>query len=515
MRKLLFTFVLVVFVFTSNVTNVQALFRVNEDTKTTQYVDGVRHQEIVGTINLNGTESLQKINYLGVDPSKTDKAIVTGDNYMNHGWGKGDLQTIINNVNTSYDNYEVVGGVNGDFFGANGIPIEAFIRDFSVISAGLGNNRTVLGFKDSGEVVFTRPCFDGYELVVYNSDDEIKDTVKVDYINSQPLTPTDLVVYFDNYVGAISSAYNKVILNAYETHRDDYGATYYGRGNLVSQTTDDIASIQAQSMVIVGNEFNNNELITEDDYAIVQKSLCGVWDDVRFAISGWEILVTDGVATEVFTEGAGPTYRHPRTAVGIKEDGTVFFVTVDGRDYANGFNGMTAYELSELMLYFGAVDAFNLDGGGSTTMMLKNETGGYDVMNTPSDGSLRPVTNGIFIVTGSHIPQKNAIFPDDRIELALPEEIYIGRDGLIEFPNVEHGVGYQLLINEEEIEIDTNQYQLPKEVNTYEIQIKVLGDGIIYKDSEYTEVITFFIYPEDINKIIEFFRNHTQEEASN
>ena len=109
-----------------NVTHVEGYFRVNDDTKTTQYVEGVRHQEIIGTINYDGVESLQKINYLGANPTtKSDLNIVTSDNYLSHDWGKGTLTELAGNIHGRYDNYTVVGGVNGDFFGTNGIPIEA------------------------------------------------------------------------------------------------------------------------------------------------------------------------------------------------------------------------------------------------------------------------------------------------------------------------------------------------------------------------------------------------------
>lgn len=514
MKKLLIFMVLTFLTFTSLYVEVDAYFRIDDAVKNTQYIDGVRHQEVVGTINFNGTESKQKINYLGVDPTKDDIAIVTGDNYMNHGWGKGDLNTIIDNINTKYDNYEVIGGVNGDFFGANGIPIEAFIRDFSVISAGLGYERTVLGFKDDGEVVFTRPCFDGYELVVYNGDDERKDTVKIDYINEMPSTSFELSVFFDDYESTIINDYNKVIMNALETHHDDYGHTYYGRGELIEQSIENITEVNPLTFVIVGSSFNDNDLITEGDYAIVQKSLCGVWEDVRFAISGWEVLVEDGEAPEVFTAGAGPQYRHPRTAVGIKEDGTVFFVVVDGRDDFNRWVGMTAYEMSELMLYFGAVDAFNLDGGGSSTMVLKDEDGIYNVMNTPSDGHLRPVTNGVFFVKGNHIPRTDAIFPDNRIELDLPKNIMISRDGHIEFDSVDNAVGYEIMVNDVASNVEIPEYKLAYTPGEFEVKIKVLGDGIVYKDSEYTELITFYLYNEDINNIIEFFVNYSKEETT-
>ncbi len=85
---------------------------------------------------------------------------------------------------------------------------------------------------------------------------------------------------------------------------------------------------------------------------------------------------------------------HPRTAVGIDQDGKqLFFVTIDGRQSFS--RGATMVELANLMTELGAEDALNLDGGGSTTMVAPNRSGAVTVRNSPSDGQQRLVPNGI------------------------------------------------------------------------------------------------------------------------
>lgn len=71
--------------------------------------------------------------------------------------------------------------------------------------------------------------------------------------------------------------------------------------------------------------------------------------------------------------------RHPRTAVAKLKDGKFLMITVDGRQPGESV-GMNLYELADYLLSLGAVDAMNLDGGGSTTMFLDGK-----VVNTPSD----------------------------------------------------------------------------------------------------------------------------------
>ena len=70
--------------------------------------------------------------------------------------------------------------------------------------------------------------------------------------------------------------------------------------------------------------------------------------------------------------------RHPRTAVAKLKDGKFLMITVDGRSEQSG--GIGLEDLAKLLLEFGATDAMNLDGGGSTTMFLDGK-----VVNHPSD----------------------------------------------------------------------------------------------------------------------------------
>ena len=72
---------------------------------------------------------------------------------------------------------------------------------------------------------------------------------------------------------------------------------------------------------------------------------------------------------------------NPRTAIGIKSDGTYIFMVSDGRtDESEGFSLL---QLAEFMKYLGAETAYNLDGGGSSTMVFNGS-----VVNTPTGGGI-------------------------------------------------------------------------------------------------------------------------------
>lgn len=92
--------------------------------------------------------------------------------------------------------------------------------------------------------------------------------------------------------------------------------------------------------------------------------------------------------------------RHPRSAVGIKENGRIILITVDGRNDQSA--GMSLEELKKTLLWLGCKTALNLDGGGSTTLWVEGE-GSKGVVNFPSDNKLwdhegeRKVANVLFI----------------------------------------------------------------------------------------------------------------------
>lgn len=116
---------------------------------------------------------------------------------------------------------------------------------------------------------------------------------------------------------------------------------------------------------------------------------------IRHAVTGAPRIVTDGRRDiRLAAESMAPAFsttRHPRTAAGITKDGALLLVTVDGRQKGLS-RGMSLAELADRMIAEGAVEAVNLDGGGSTTCVVH---GG--IVNSPSEGKERPVADALLI----------------------------------------------------------------------------------------------------------------------
>jgi exopolysaccharide biosynthesis protein len=88
---------------------------------------------------------------------------------------------------------------------------------------------------------------------------------------------------------------------------------------------------------------------------------------------------------------------HPRTAIAKLSSGKILLITIDGRQPGEGI-GMALTTLANLLLELGAVEAMNLDGGGSTTMVIHNK-----IVNRPSDQTgERPVSDAILVFPRPH-----------------------------------------------------------------------------------------------------------------
>lgn len=130
--------------------------------------------------------------------------------------------------------------------------------------------------------------------------------------------------------------------------------------------------------------FHLKEVQAENQLKVISPvsgAIAKEWNDLEHIVGGTPLLVKNSNIIKDFA--SEQTYRsflyrkHSRTAIGIRENGDWVFVVVDQRCYGL-LGGISMYELAKLMHSLGCVDALNLDGGGSSTMVV-NE----DVVNNP------------------------------------------------------------------------------------------------------------------------------------
>jgi exopolysaccharide biosynthesis protein len=191
--------------------------------------------------------------------------------------------------------------------------------------------------------------------------------------------------------------------------------------------TSEIAREEGVLAAVNGTFFNMTEGYNVH-YVRVDDSLIAVTDEGEFGIRATGVFTATGEAADILPWGperedagavaaedaivSGPLLiddgedmpldsinfnakRHPRTMVGITGNGHLLLVVVDGRQpgYAEG---MSLFELRALAHNLGCIDALNLDGGGSTTLVISGE-GSNGVVNRPSGKVQRPVPSIVFV----------------------------------------------------------------------------------------------------------------------
>ena len=166
---------------------------------------------------------------------------------------------------------------------------------------------------------------------------------------------------------------------------DNYGAQEKGYVIRNGVLYRDAAAKGREDLVIWAD--GSFSIICEDEVTAQELLEQGAWQVFSFGpglLEGGEITV--GISDEVGRAKAS----NPRTAIGVIEDGHYVFVVSDGR--SDESEGLSLYELAEFLQSLGVQTAYNLDGGGSSTMVYQGE-----LVNRPSGGKERAVTDIVYI----------------------------------------------------------------------------------------------------------------------
>lgn len=141
----------------------------------------------------------------------------------------------------------------------------------------------------------------------------------------------------------------------------------------------------------------------------LQDSIIKAINEVKLGIGGGGLIMKDGEAYTGSAHKVTPNSQDPRTIVAtVKGSNEVLLITIDGR---NKYTGMKHSELVEFLKRYNIKDAMYLDGGGSTTLVSRNEAESkVEVQNKPSNGSQRKVVNGIGIFTTSELGALNKLY---------------------------------------------------------------------------------------------------------
>lgn len=307
-------------------------------------------------------------------------------------------------------------GMNADFFSfATGVPMSNTIVDGKVLTCdterlyGLGFNADGTAFvspmqisvnlSSGGSSLFNIECINKYRqpYILYLYTDEFGD-----YTNAEG---SGINVVFGSVSGGFGLG--QPVTATVESITEDNGSVAIPDGKLLL-SVDSAAPEEVRnriSMLSVGQTVTITASETTGDSRWLSAQY-GTGCLGGTLLLGGELAYEDDIAA-------------PRSAVGIKADGSIIFYTIDGRQQGYSY-GVRKETLARRLLELGCVDAVNLDGGGSTQLAgTLPETTEMVMLNSPSE-SLRACANFIFLRKTNApdgIPYKLLTYPNGEYAL--------------------------------------------------------------------------------------------------
>jgi len=282
----------------------------------------------------------------------------------------------------NYEEHRVVAAINGDFYNtSNGEQIGTQIANGELLK--VTNDWLNVAFDINKLPMIGMQNFSGSII----TNDSIKNISGVNKIRN-----TEELIFYNSFKGTSTSTnqygtevriipIDSWLVN--DTIRCIVDTIIAGVGNM---------SIGNNNAVLSGHgtaaSFLVNNLFKDDTIKIVL-NLSPAYPQLEQLIGGNTWLVKDGISNPDNGD------RHPRTSVGFNQDSTQFFMfVVDGRQPGLSI-GMSYKELGDYMKTYGVYQGLNLDGGGSSTMLVRGA-----IVNSPSDiGGERSVSNSFLLVS--------------------------------------------------------------------------------------------------------------------
>lgn len=273
------------------------------------------------------------------------------------------------------DRTKALAAVNASYFAPNGEILGLLKIDGEIISTS-AVERTVLGILPDATVIM--------DQIDYKGSIDLPDggVVAITGVNHER-GADDLILYTGHY-GSM-------------TGTNAFGSDYLVKDGKIIGIAHGSAAIPTGGFVLSAHGIMEKVMadLKVGDSIKINQTLGEVWDKTVHAIGAGPRLLKDGNMLVTSKAEKFPadisTGRAPRTAVGVTKDGHILLLVVDGRQQLS--IGMTLQELALFMQQLGAVDAMNLDGGGSSEMVV-----GGRIVNKPSGGCERPMGDALLLI---------------------------------------------------------------------------------------------------------------------
>jgi len=323
-------------------------------------------------------------------------------------------------TNAEKQGYNIVAAVNTDFYSQlNGVPLGLVIENGEYKSSPEEEN--ALCIDEEGRVsIVRRP---EVKLKLQNAVVGKLSTTELTHLNKYR---TDTGLYL--YTSAYSTVSTRAVTEGWAV-RFRIASGTLGVNSTVALVVDEIlehtTSVPIGDGYIVltaayasGYEEELTKYAVGDMVLLTSSCTDQTVSKAKWASGGGDILVENGALTDSSRWDKAIAGSNPRTAVGVKADGTVVWLVVEGRRSAYSV-GADLTMLAEQMASLGCTTAMNLDGGGASAMAVRkpgNET--CTVVNAPSDGTPRPT--GAFALLVCRTATENK-----------PERLFLKNDGVM------------------------------------------------------------------------------------
>lgn len=266
----------------------------------------------------------------------------------------GEAFDSLQNISQHAKSSHALAAINANYFKKNGTPLGTLILDGEWVAGPL-YDRVSLGIAKSGRVRVDRVNLAG----ILETNNPACPRIWINNINQPRRTGSRLVAYTRRWGSFVRLPYegNLLAVNA--------------EGEVVGKSGLSI-SIPAGGYVLSDSKDGPTaDLELKDKVKLTWRTAPASWSDVDEAVSGGPLLIKDGkvfvdLKDEAFRTGWTSCHIKARTAAGVTRDHHVLLVTVEGPH--------TLWDLAKFLHSLGAVDALNLDGGGSTAMFVNGET---------------------------------------------------------------------------------------------------------------------------------------------
>jgi len=349
-----------------------------------------------GNIVSNNASGRQESHYLSFTPGGDIRPIVSAGGHV---FGASNINAVIGHAQRQGHN--VLGGVNADFFSfQTGIMEGIYISDGRLRSSHQG--RSAIFFREDGSAFLGDPTLT-FTLTNEGGSNANNAGQQVNVLFYNKFRQPGWLFLYDEHFSnttRTNAPGREVLFRITEGHMAVGGSVSLEVVSIINSAG--AINIPAGHIILSADQ-RSPHLSELNRFAVGDRvSLRVSSTDTRTASAAWatgggNILVSGGAHTSGWDPGVAGV--HPRTALGIRADGSVILYTVGGR-IAGHAAGLTLAELADEMIRLGARYVVNLDGGGSTTFSYRIPgTTNAAVLNRPSGGALRNCSTFILLTS--------------------------------------------------------------------------------------------------------------------